>query len=304
MLFNKNKKFKKVVTTWLLFKKFSIKKTTFYRYQYIVNKYILSYFKDKRLYYFVNYDFNIYISYLSKNLSKKTVSDILTVLKGILKYIEKKYNYDYKLELISMPRYNQTEIKTMENSEMERLKTHCLNSLDYKEIGIAICLLTGMRIGEICALKWENIDLDNKLIYIKVNMQRVYIGKKKTKIVEDTPKTKKSIRKIPISNKLLEVLKQIYIDNKFSEDDYFLTGNKKYIEPRYYQKIFKECLNVCKIKNYNFHILRHSFATNCIKMGMDVKSLSEILGHSDVKITLNKYVHSSFDIQKKYLDKL
>ena len=179
-----------------------------------------------------------------------------------------------------------------------------MNSLDYKEIGIAICLLTGMRIGEICALKWKNIDLDSKLIYIKQNLQRVYIGKSKTKIIIDTPKTKNSIRAIPISDKLLNILQQIYENNNFSEDEFFLTGNKKYIEPRYYQKFFKECLKECKIKNYNFHVLRHSFATNCVKIGMDVKSISEILGHSDVKVTLNRYIHSSIDTQKEYLNKL
>lgn len=304
MIFSRNIKFKEVVKMWLLFKKVSIKKSTFYRYQYIVNKYILSYFKDKRLHYFINYDFNVFIDYLSKNLSEKTVSDILIVLKGILKYIEKKYNYNYKIDLISIPKHKYNEIKTLESNEMFRLKNHCLSSLDYKEIGIAICLLTGMRIGEICALKWKNIDLDNKLIYIKQNLQRVYIGKNKTKIIIDTPKTISSIRSIPISDKLLNVLQQIYKNNNFSKEAFFLTGNKKYIEPRYYQKFFKECLKQCKIKSYNFHVLRHSFATNCVKIGMDVKSISEILGHSDVKITLNRYIHSSIDTQKEYLNKL
>ena len=243
MIFSRNIKFKKVVKMWLLFKKVSIKKSTFYRYQYIVNKYLLSYFKDKRLRYFINYDFNIFIDYLSKNLSEKTVSDILIVLKGILKYIEKRYNYNYKIDLISIPKHKYNKIKTLESDEMFRLQKNWHSNMFTHRYE-----------------NWKDMCFKN-------------------------------------------VLQQIY-ENNFSEDAFFLTGNKKYIEPRYYQKFFKEYLKECKIKNYNFHVLRHSFATNCVKIGMDVKSISEILGHSDVKVTLNRYIHSSIDTKKEYLNKL
>ncbi len=306
MIIRRNKKLEDVISEWLLFKKLSLKESTFFRYKYITEKYILSNFKNKRLNHLINYDFNDFISCLSKDLSTRTIYSIVTVLKGILKYIEEKYNYKYNINLISIPKNNSKskEAKSLDIEEVERLKSHCLNSLDCKEIGIAMSLLTGIRLGELCALKWKNIDLNSNVIYIEENLQRVYMGKSQTKVIEDTPKTQNSIRLVPIPQKLLSALKDISCDNNFNDNDYFLTGSQKYTEPRSYQYFFKKCLKMCEIKNCNFHILRHSFATNCIRLGMDVKSLSVVLGHSNVQMTLNRYVHPSFETQKKFLDQL
>ncbi len=290
---------------WLLFKKNSIKSSTYYRYKYLVDKYILSFFKYKSIYFFLDYDFNIYIEYLSSILSTKTVKDILSIFKSILKYIERKHNIDYKLDLVSTPKNEPNEIKILKNEEKEKLEKYCLENKDLKNLGIVICLNTGLRLGEICALTWNNIDFNEKCIIINKTIQRVYKGKKDTSIQLDTPKTKKSIRKIPISNKIFYPLKDLKKVNNYCGDEFLLTGSKeRYIEPRNYQRVFKKCLKICDIDDYNFHILRHTFATNCIKIGMDAKSLSEILGHSNVNITLNTYVHSSYNTQKKFLDKL
>ena len=275
-IFKRTILFKTETNDWLLFKKNSIKNSTYYRYKYLIDRYILSFFKNKNIYYFLNYDFNIYIDYLSGILSAKTIKDILSIFKSILKYIERKYNIDYKLDLISTPKIEQSEIKILKDYERIKLEKYCLESNSLKNIGIVICLNTGLRLGEICALTWDNIDFDENCIIINKTIQRIYKGKNSTSIQLDSPKTKRSIRKIPISKKILSPLK----------------------------RLFKRCLKFCNIHDYNFHILRHTFATNCIKIGMDAKSLSEILGHSDVNITLNKYVHSSYNTQKKFLDKL
>lgn len=296
---------KDIANEWLLYKKISVKNSTYYRYKYIVNKYIISYFRDKNIYYFENYNFNIYINYLSKTISTKTIKDIILVFKAILKYTQRKYNIDCKLDLVSTPKYEQNEIKILKDSEKKRLEKYCLESNDLRNIGITICLNTGIRIGEICALKWKDINLQDKVFIINKSLQRVYKGEKNSSIQIDTPKSKKSIRKIPISNKLLNILKELKKLNNYNNDDFFLTGCKdKYIEPRNYQYFFKTCLKECKIHNYKFHVLRHTFATNCIKIGMDVKSLSELLGHANVNITLDKYVHSSYSRQKRFLEKL
>lgn len=297
--------FKTETNDWLLFKKNSIKSSTYYRYKYLIDKYILSYFNNKNIYYFVSYNFNIYIDYLSNILSPKTIKDILSIFKSILRYIERKYNMDYKLDLISTPKNNQEEIQILKDDEKVKLENYCLESNSLKDIGIVVCLNTGLRLGEICALKWKNINFKDNVIIINQSVQRIYRGKSNTSLQFDTPKTKKSIRKIPISKKLLCPLKELKKVNKYSGEEYLLTGcTEKYMEPRTYQRTFKKCLSICDIHDYNFHVLRHTFATNCVKIGMDAKSLSELLGHSNVNITLNKYVHSSYNVQKKFLDKL
>lgn len=165
-------------------------------------------------------------------------------------------------------------------------------------------LNTGLRIGEICALKFKNIDLERRIIYVENTMQRIYDKNTgKTKIVITEPKTRKSEREIPISNKLYEVLKPL--KKIYKNEDFFLTGESgKYVEPRNYENIYKNILKKSNVKTNNFHVLRHTFASNCVEVGMDVKALSEILGHSSVNITLNLYVHSSYRQKKKYLEKL
>ena len=176
---------------------------------------------------------------------------------------------------------------------------------NFRNVGIIVCLYTGVRIGEICALTWNDIDLKNEIIYINKTIQRIYVDKKNTYISIDAPKSKKSNRKIPISKKLLEILKEIKREHSYTGKEYFLTGKEdKFIEPRNYQYAFHKVLKECGIERCKFHNLRHTFATNCIEHGMDIKSLSVTLGHSNVDITLNKYVHSSLDNIKKQLDKL
>ena len=135
-------------------------------------------------------------------------------------------------------------------------------------------------------------------------VERIYSKEEnKTIVIIDTPKSMTSIRTIPINSKLYNILKQV--KRKCTKNDFVLTGlSDHYVEPRNYQYNFKEILKKSKIKRYKFHTLRHTFATNCIEAGMDIKSLSEILGHADVSITLNIYVHSSDKTKRKYLEKI
>jgi len=205
-------------------------------------------------------------------------------------------NYEYKISKYLMP--------YLKNKSITQIEKYCMKENSAKELGILLCLNTGMRIGEICALKWKDIDLDRRIIYVCSTMERIYDKNlKRTKIIIDTPKTKSSMREIPMSNKLYNVLKPL--KKKCNNNQFFLTGDEnKYIEPRSYQYIYKRALRKCKLKPHKFHCLRHSFASECIEVGMDIKALSEILGHSNVNITLNIYVHSSYKNKKKYLEKI
>ena len=296
--------FKEIADEWLETKKITIKESTYYNYVYFINKYIINILGNMTIEGLQNYNFNEFITELMKNLSNKTIRDILCIVKSILNYANEEYDANIKIKKIKSPQLIQEKVEILSNREKGRLENACIRENTLKSIGILVCLNTGLRIGEICALKWENINLDKNILYVKKTLQRVYNKEeRKTKVIIDVPKTISSIRAVPISNKLYEIIKPLKKDYK--EEDFFLTGNnEKYFEPRSYQKYFKDILRKCKIKGYKFHTLRHTFSCNCIEVGMDAKSLSELLGHSKVEITLNRYVHSSYKMQKKYLEKL
>ncbi len=296
-------KFKKATDNWLLYKKHKVKESTYLNYNYIINTYLNKSFAKKRLNYFLRYDMNEFIDKLGKELSSKTVRDIILVLKSILRFAERKYNANFNLDLITMPTSYKSELEVFNEKEIKKLEKECVSSEDLRTIGILISIYTGMRIGEICALKWENIDFHKKLINVTQTLQRVYVEKNKTKVIITPPKTKTSERKIPIPQALYDELKKR--SEKYSKKAYVLTGEEnKYIEPRSFQYVYKKVLDNCNVQYKNFHCLRHTFATRCVRVGMDIKSLSEVLGHADVNITLNRYVHSSYDSKKKYMEKL
>ena len=297
-------KLKTLIDEWLQFKKISIKESTYFRYVYIINQYILPYFKEIDLEQLVRYDFNLYVEKLLKNLSPTSAKNTLGILKSILNFAQRKYGYRFNFDFIAIPKTHTKELRVLSQREKNKLEKYCEKNNTLRDIGILICLNTGLRIGEICALKWNCIDLDKHYIKVQKTMQRIYNkNAKKSEVIIDIPKTQKSIRTIPISTKLYNILKPL--KKNFSKNCYFLTGSEySYIEPRNYQYMFKKCLKKCKINDFHFHQLRHTFATDCINVGMDTKSLSEILGHATVKVTLDKYVHSSFNSKKKYLEKI
>ena len=297
--------FKIATEEWLGLKKRTVKQSTYSNYRYGINKYLLPQFEKFTIKALENYDFNEFVDELNQDYSPKTVRDIITKLKSILYYIQDEYGANIKIKKIISPQLEQVPLAILNKRETKKLEKHCLNENNLKSLGIVICLNIGLRIGELCALKWKNIDLDKREIRVRKTLQRIYDEKTgKTKVIIDTPKSKKSVRNIPISNKIYEALKNI--KNGAKDEAFFLTGDiNQYIEPRTYENIYKDILEKTKIsKKYNFHVLRHTFSTNGIEAGMDIKSLSELLGHSSVEITLNKYVHSSYKTKKKYLEKL
>lgn len=296
-------KFNKICDEWLSYKKLRIKESTYSNYSFKINRYIKKDFGEKRLQDLKNEDINRYIERLQKRLSNKTIKDITIVLKSVLKYAERKYDMDFKLDLVSTPLATEEEVEVFNEKERRRIQNYILKSKQLNEIGILISMYSGMRIGEICALKWCDIDFENKSIKVTHTVQRIYINKNDTKIILTSPKTKKSIREIPLAKILYENLKEL--SKKYSKEAFVLTGREdRLIEPLGYRYTYRRLLRRCNIKYKKFHCLRHTFATKCVRVGMDVKSLSEILGHSNVSVTLGIYVHSSYAIKKKYIDKL
>ena len=295
-------KFEKISAEWLEYKKNNVKESTYYSYMYNIERYLKPFFKQRNIEEITNY--NDFIQELKEKYAPETIKRIINVLKSILKYYQEEYNVVLKIKKITLPKAEKRKVKILSHKEKEKLEKYCLRVNTLKSLGIIICLNTGLRIGEICALKWKNIDLEEKRIYIEQTIQRVYIKQdKKSRIILDKPKSTYSIRTIPMNKKVYNILKSI--QKNYKENDFFLTGeSRKFVEPRNYQHNFQMFLKNSKIKHYKFHSLRHTFATACIEVGMDIKSLSEILGHSNTTITLDIYVHSSDKIKKKYLEKL
>lgn len=298
----KRKDFEVVTEEWLKYKKNTVKKSTYYNYSYSVAKYLYPSFAGKNITKIKNY--NNFIEELSDTLSPKTVRDIVTKLKEIINFYEEEHNTKINVKKMSLPKLNKKGIQILSNKEKQKLEKYCIQQNDLKSLGILICLNTGLRVGEVCALRWENVDFETRRIHVEKTIERIYSKEEnKTIVIIDTPKSITSVRTIPINSKLYNILKQIR--GKSKKTDFVLAGSSEhYVEPRNYQYHFKEILKRSKVKKYKFHTLRHTFATNCIEAGMDIKSLSEILGHADVSITLNIYVHSSDKIKRKYLEKI
>ncbi len=238
-------------------------------------------------------------------LSAKTVRDILSILKMILAYGIKKGYFDEDILEFSLPKVNKQKPDILKKEEVKILKQKALESRDTYKFGVFLCLYTGLRIGEICALRWEDIDLINGVLSVNRTMLRIYSAdeksRKKTKIITDSPKTESGRRDIPLPSSVCAELRNRNINDPSC---YILTNSSKYIEPRLYYSKYKKFLKECGVSDHSFHALRHTFATRCASLGFDPKSLSEILGHSDVKITLERYVHPSMDIKRTYMNKL
>jgi len=236
------------------------------------------------------------------SLSTSTIISITSILKQALKLALKLnlINNDY-FSFISIPCLKQREINAFSLKEQKKIENYCLNSHKDNYFGIVLCLYTGIRIGELLSLTWNDIDFKKRLLYVRHTLTRIKQDEKVMTIL-DEPKTRKSKRIIPLSTTIVRYLKEI--KNKSSSLYVISTRNNTFVSIRSYQKTYKKLLNRCNINYKNFHVLRHTFATRALESGMDVKTLSEILGHTNATITLNRYAHSMMNYKITMMDKL
>jgi integrase len=199
---------------------------------------------------------------------------------------------------VNKPPPKSQEIPVLSPADQNKLYLYCMQAPDETCLGILLSLYAGLRIGEICALRWEDVDMERQTIRVRHTVSRVQAAQG-TQLIIDRPKTPSSLRTIPIYSQLLPILRQFQADAGF-----VLTGTEDFVSPRTYEYRFHRVLKKGEIPDINYHGLRHSFATRCIEAGMDVKSLSEILGHADASITLNTYVHSSMEQKRLQMEKL
>lgn len=275
------------------------KYSTYVKYKNLYRCHIQNLFSNDKLTQITNNHIQNKMSTL--NISDSTRQSVLAVIKQTLHYAEDHYGYPMVSVTGKTVSKSSRSIEIMNRTEQAKLMQFLHHDMDISKAGIFLCLSTGLRLGEVCALKWEDIDIEQKLLHVNRTVQRIESkdGFQKTVLLETAPKSFFSNREIPISDGLLLLLTPF----KKTEQGYVLRANKP-MEPRTYQNHFKRYLQSINVPSYNFHTLRHTFATNCIDNGMDIKSLSEILGHSDVQITLNRYVHPSMDTKRKYINSL
>ena len=297
--------FSKGCDEWLIYKQNTVKESSYLNYKFKINRYLRPDLGNKTLKELTKYDMNEYIIKKKgqKGITENILKDCVMLLKSILRFLKRKYGVEFDLDFRYRLNGNSNEIVVFNEKERQKLFKYIAKSDKIKTLGIFISLYAGLRIGEVCGLKWKDIDFENKMLNIRRTVQRVYLGKNESKIIVTTPKSKNSVRRIPLSKVLIDKLKPL--STIFSKNDYILTGlPDKCIEPLVYRYTYRRVLKNNNILYRKYHCLRHTFATRCIRVGMDIKSLSEVLGHSSIGITLSTYVHSSFEVKKKYIDKL
>lgn len=237
-------------------------------------------------------------------LAVKTIKDMVVILKMCLKDYEEIHELDIKNRPVKYPIQKQKkEIEVWSKEQQENVMNLVRENLGSETLGYAISLCTGVRIGELCALQWKDVDLQNRMIRINKTLQRIYLKTENekgiSKVIITTPKSEKSIREVPISNVLFELFMKV---GKKSGEYYVLTGKDSYIEPRLYRKHYRDFMERYQIKPIKFHALRHTFATRCIESGADYKIVSELLGHSSVNLTLNLYVHPNLEDKRRCVE--
>lgn len=278
---------------WFSAIELTVKPSTFYNYKMKAEKHIIPEFGNFRPDSLETAMINDFISKkISAGLSSGYVNDIIAVFNTMMKYVNRLYGIKNIVELAAVPREKDKELFLLSAKQQKALYKTLSNEINGTSLCIMLSLFTGLRIGEVCGLTWNDIDMDNKTIQISKTVQRIYNSSTASgKLVIDEPKSKSSRRTIPVPAFLFELLK----DNKGEATAYILSGTDRITEPRTLQRRFKSLLKKAELPYVNYHCLRHMFATNCIQTGFDIKTLSEILGHSSVEITLKRYVHSSME---------
>ena len=297
--------FKKVVELWQADKQQYVKKSTFAAYSLLITNHLLPAFagnadiREEDVQQFV-------FAKLDEGLSQKSIKDILIVLKMVLRF-GVKYNLiaPRQIDIRFPTERERQEVEVLSKANQRKIMEFVKNNFTFQNLGIYICLSTGLRIGEVCALTWDDIDTEQGVIYVTKTIQRIYLVgeiEKRTEIIIDTPKSKNSIREIPMTRDLLRIVKTLkrVVNGSF----YVLTNSATPTEPRTYRNYYKRLMKQLDIPALKFHGLRHSFATRCIESNCDYKTVSVLLGHSNISTTLNLYVHPNMEQKKRCIEQM
>ena len=298
-----NKTFEEVAAMWLADKQHYVKMSTYCAYSLLLSNHLKPVFAKEQdvteelVQAFV-------LGKLQQGLSRNSVKDMLMVLKMVLKYAAKHGYMPWRQIDINFPtERRQNEVKTLSRADQRRLMDHIQANFSFMNLGIYICLSAGLRIGELCALTWDDLDTDAGVVRISKTLQRIYMKDKGcTEVIIGTPKSKNSVREIPLAKELQRFIKPLkkVVNGSF----YVLTNSSSPTEPRSYRNHYRRLMQQLDLPLLKFHGLRHSFATRCIESKCDYKTVSVLLGHSGISTTLNLYVHPNLDQKKKCIERM
>ena len=300
-----HKTVREIAGAWKEYKRPYVKQSTMAAYVLILENHILPCLGDKDSLYEQEVQAFV-LQKLEKGLSIKTIKDILIVLKMVMKFGVKNewmnyYEWDIKYPTTTANK----ELEVLSVVNHRKILSYIQSHFTFIGLGIYISLSTGLRIGEICALKWSDINVVDGTITVSRTIERIYIiegEKKHTELVINTPKTKNSCREIPMSKELLAMIKPL--KKVLNDDFYVLTNNERPTEPRTYRNYYNNLMVKLNIPKLKYHGLRHSFATRCIEAGCDYKTVSVLLGHSNISTTLDLYVHPNMEQKKRCITKM
>ena len=307
---NEDYLFKEILYSWLEVNRLRYKGSTERKYRYLIETHIIPKLGNVEISSLSAIKINSFLEEkmkegrIDKNggLSASYVRSIMLIINSAMKYA---VNEELCLPLktpIYKPVSASKKMKILKLSEQKELENYLFNHINNTNIGILLSLYAGLRIGEVCALSWCDVDLTENIIHVRSTVTRENADNSTySRLCISSPKTCASIRDIPISASIKPLLVTL---RENSPSPYVISSKATFLSPRTYEYRYHRILENCGLPNINYHALRHTFATRCIEAGVDVKSLSEILGHANVSITLNTYVHSSMEFKASQIEKL
>ncbi len=291
--------------SWLQSNAVRLKGASENKYRYMIERHLLPAWKDRLIESISAEEINLFLNEKlcrgrldgSGGLSPAYVRTLSILLRSILNFSSAA---PFHGEIIK-PKLQKQELQILSPPSLLKLEKYLLAEPDLIRFGTYLALQTGLRVGELCALSWEDVDLENRILHIRHTVSRVPAEKGRTKLILDRPKTESSAREIPLPRVLLPLLKE---QKAKARSPFVVSDREGFLSTRTFDARYRRMLKDACIEPIRFHSLRHTFATRCVNVGMDIKSLSEILGHSGVAITLDTYVHSSMERKRAQIEKL
>lgn len=289
-----------IIKKWLNTKN-NIKIQTLQRYESIIHNHIENDIGKLNI---NKINFNVLNEYLEhlkqQNLSISTLKNILYIMKSTIYYSFQNHYLNYfDIEFLRIKGHYKSPF-VLNKKEQIIIENYLKENINVKSLSLLLCLYTGIRLGEVCGLQWKDFDFYNNSLEIKRTIIRIKTNNK-TKLICSSPKSIKSYRVIPIPEFIMKEIKKLFYNHL---NDYFLSQSGKIYDPRLLESYYKNILRKCNIPYHKFHTLRHTFATRSIESKMDIKTLSEILGHSSIEMTLKLYVHPTYELKKHSIEHL